>query len=176
MQVASGHRLLRLRHGLEAPQALQERPTALAVALSLVASSKATQRGCEHARMSPLKLQALLYFAQGWHLAVHGEPLFPEPILAWRLGPVVEQVRMATGRLTAHEISLAGWGSGSSGRIVRDEDRAFVEHAFADCAVASARDLAHRARSTAPWQDARGQEAPRAISLASMQRHFGEQP
>jgi uncharacterized phage-associated protein len=126
--------------------------------------------------MSPLKLQSLLYFAQGWHLAVHGEPLFPEPILAWRLGPVVEEVRTATGRLTAHEISIAGWGSGAAGRIVRDEDRAFIDHAFDDCAGASARDLAHRARSTAPWQEARDQEAPRAISLAAMQRHFGEQP
>lgn len=43
--------------------------------------------------MSNLKLQKLLYYAQGFHVAMHaGEPLFPESLLAWRLGPVVRPV------------------------------------------------------------------------------------
>ncbi len=43
--------------------------------------------------MSNLKLQKLLYYAQGFHVAMHaGEPLFPESILAWKLGPVVRPV------------------------------------------------------------------------------------
>lgn len=35
------------------------------------------------------KLHKLLYYCQGHHLAVHGEPLFDEPIEAWDMGPVV---------------------------------------------------------------------------------------
>lgn len=39
--------------------------------------------------VSNLKLQKLLYYAQGFHLAMHGEALFDEDIVAWEHGPVV---------------------------------------------------------------------------------------
>jgi len=39
-----------------------------------------------------LRLQKLLYYAQGWHLAAVGVPLFPERIEAWPHGPVVPDV------------------------------------------------------------------------------------
>ena len=39
--------------------------------------------------MTNLRLQKMLYFAQGWSLARHGKPLFEEPIEAWQYGPVV---------------------------------------------------------------------------------------
>jgi uncharacterized phage-associated protein len=39
-----------------------------------------------------LKLQKLLYYAQGFHIAMQGEPLFPESILAWEHGPVVRRI------------------------------------------------------------------------------------
>lgn len=42
--------------------------------------------------MTNLRLQKLLFFAQGWHLARYGKPLFDAPIEAWRLGPVVPEV------------------------------------------------------------------------------------
>lgn len=42
--------------------------------------------------MSNLKLQKLLYFAQGWYMARYGKPLFDAPMEAWRLGPVVPSV------------------------------------------------------------------------------------
>jgi uncharacterized phage-associated protein len=42
--------------------------------------------------MSNLKLQKLLYYAQGFHLAVFGQPFFEEPILSWHQGPVVEKI------------------------------------------------------------------------------------
>lgn len=42
--------------------------------------------------LTPMKLQKLLYFAQGWAFAEWGRPLFDEPIEAWREGPVVPEV------------------------------------------------------------------------------------
>jgi uncharacterized phage-associated protein len=39
--------------------------------------------------ISNLKLQKLVYYAQGLHLALYDAPLFPEPIEAWMHGPVV---------------------------------------------------------------------------------------
>lgn len=42
--------------------------------------------------VTPLRLQKLLYFAQGWHLARHGKPLFSNKIEAWEHGPVVREI------------------------------------------------------------------------------------
>ena len=42
--------------------------------------------------MTNLRLQKLLYFAQGWHLARYGKPLFDDDIEAWQYGPVVPSV------------------------------------------------------------------------------------
>lgn len=42
--------------------------------------------------ISNLKLQKLLYYAQGVVLALKDKPLFSEDILAWTHGPVIESV------------------------------------------------------------------------------------
>ena len=39
-----------------------------------------------------LKLQKLLYYAQGFHLAMHKEPLFGDDFNAWAKGPVIPSV------------------------------------------------------------------------------------
>lgn len=39
-----------------------------------------------------LKLQKLVYYVQGFHLAMYGEPVFNEPIEAWQYGPVVREL------------------------------------------------------------------------------------
>lgn len=39
--------------------------------------------------MSNLKLQKMLYYQQGFHLAYFGTPLFEDEIEAWMYGPVV---------------------------------------------------------------------------------------
>ena len=43
-------------------------------------------------RITNLKLQKLLYYAQGLYLAIYNEPLFSENIEAWPHGPVVRDV------------------------------------------------------------------------------------
>ena len=42
--------------------------------------------------MTNMKLQKMLYYQQGFHLAYFGEPLFDEEIEAWMYGPVVPSV------------------------------------------------------------------------------------
>ncbi len=42
--------------------------------------------------ISPMKLQKLIYYAHGWHLALTGEPLISDEIEAWGYGPVVPSV------------------------------------------------------------------------------------
>ena len=38
------------------------------------------------------KLNNLMYFAQGWSLALRGRPLFSNEIQAWRYGPVIPAI------------------------------------------------------------------------------------
>jgi uncharacterized phage-associated protein len=42
--------------------------------------------------ISNLKIQKLVYYAQGIHLAVTGKALFDDEIVAWAHGPVVESL------------------------------------------------------------------------------------
>lgn len=42
--------------------------------------------------ISNLKLQKLLYYVQGFNLAIFDEPLFDDKIYAWQYGPVVKTV------------------------------------------------------------------------------------
>lgn len=60
----------------------------------------------EDADLSNLKLQKLLYYAQGHHLARTGKPLFEETIEAWSHGPVVPQVYRAFKKFDSSDIRL----------------------------------------------------------------------
>ena len=41
--------------------------------------------------ISNLKLQKLLYYVQGFNLAIYGNPIFDEDIYAWQYGPAVPE-------------------------------------------------------------------------------------
>lgn len=46
----------------------------------------------EDEQLSNLKLQKLLYYAQGHHLARYGVALFDAPIQSWQHGPVIQEI------------------------------------------------------------------------------------
>lgn len=43
-------------------------------------------------RITPMKLQKLIFFAHGWHLALTDKPLIAEQVEAWQFGPVVPSI------------------------------------------------------------------------------------
>ncbi len=53
---------------------------------------KAKEVGESGELMTNMKLQKMLYYEQGFHLACFGTPLFEEDIEAWQYGPVVPVV------------------------------------------------------------------------------------
>lgn len=66
--------------------------TAFIVADWFIAHNNAVVRYNSADNISNLKIQKLLYYAQGCSLASLKEPLFDEEIMAWKHGPVVESV------------------------------------------------------------------------------------
>ena len=66
--------------------------TADNVAKWFLSRNKVRSMGTDTEFLTNLKLQKLLYYAQGMHLGYYGKKLFDEPILAWSYGPVVKSV------------------------------------------------------------------------------------
>jgi uncharacterized phage-associated protein len=50
--------------------------------------------------LTPMKIQKLVYIAQGWHLGLYGKPLISEEVEAWQYGPVFPELY--------HEFKLYG--------------------------------------------------------------------
>jgi len=103
--------------------------------------------------LTHLRLQKLLYYAQGWSLALRDMPMFSERIEAWVHGPVVPDVYR----------SLAGSGSDVilADRFpeppdLTDEEADFIESvwtAYKDFSAVRLRAMTH---AEAPWKAARG--------------------
>jgi len=60
----------------------------------------------EAADVSNLKLQKLLYYAQGHHLALRDQPLFSDAIQAWSHGPVVPAIYREYKRFGSGDVHL----------------------------------------------------------------------
>lgn len=56
--------------------------------------------------VSNLKLQKLLYYAQGIYLSLNNELLFDEPIEAWKHGPVVPSVYQEYKSFRGNDINI----------------------------------------------------------------------
>ena len=55
--------------------------------------------------LSPMKIQKLVYFAHGWHLAITGRPLIKERIEAWKFGPVIDPLYQAFKQYGSDDIT-----------------------------------------------------------------------
>lgn len=136
--------------------------------------------------MTSMKLQKLLYFAQGWHLAVEDRPLFDEQIEAWQWGPVVPTVwrefkdlgsrpidRKAT-IAKLNNLTLA-W---DTPELLIPESRQIVDavwDGYKDYSAAQLMSLTHQ--KDAPWHDVfdeYGGKIPLGtdIPLASIKKYF----
>ncbi len=109
------------------------------------------------------KLQKLLYYAQGFHLAITDEPLFKNDFKAWDYGPVIPEVYKqfnAKGRQGFEEAPDVEPLSSLEG---------FLQNVWDSFGKYSASTLSQRTHDEPPWQ-----EAPRygTISKKSMQVFF----
>ncbi|MDR0445733.1 MAG: DUF4065 domain-containing protein [Oscillospiraceae bacterium] len=100
-------------------------------------------QGTEYDDISNMKLQKLLYYAQGHSLERFGRVLFPEPIEAWEHGPVVRDVYVEYSNNKSAPIPSATKGDVS--RFDRDELNLLhdVYQEYGQYSASKLRDMTH---------------------------------
>ena len=125
--------------------------------------------------LTHMRLQKLLYYAQGWHLAAFGRPLYVGRIEAWKHGPVVKEIYPTFKDYGAKSISPNEAGEPT----LSDQDMAFILSVWEEYKPYSAAGLRAKTHLEAPWLEARGGlsedvKGDCEISPAAMQSYFAE--
>ena len=125
--------------------------------------------------ITSMKLEKLVYYCQGWHLARHNQTLFPEPIQAWRQGPVAPD--LYRHHRQQYTVKDWPWGDGST---LSHSERATVTWVAEEYGRFSAVELSRMTHHELPWKAARGplpdsaaSDAPVSIDL--MRSYYGRQ-
>jgi uncharacterized phage-associated protein len=99
-----------------------------------------------------MRLQKLLYYVQGWHLASAGAPLFHGRIEAWKFGPVVEELYPV---FKAYGYAIPP-SEGADPPTLTGKQKAFIKSVwdrYKRFSATALRDMTHQEQ---PWLDARG--------------------
>jgi uncharacterized phage-associated protein len=104
--------------------------------------------------ISNLKLQKLVYYAQAWHVALHGNPLFEEDFEAWVHGPVIPSLYQ--------KYKSFGWQpiSGDAIPALPNHVAQFLDEVAEEYFACDAYELERMTHAEAPWNWARGDLAP----------------
>ena len=141
--------------------------TADNVARWFLSRNRVRSLGGEADLISNLKLQKLLYYAQGIHLALYETPLFSDPIEAWQYGPVVDSVYQTYKCNGADAIKIfdnpvENFSEQEEGTLQ------FVEKTFGQFSAWKLMDMTHE---ETPWKETPINEE---IQLDKIQRYFEE--
>lgn len=101
--------------------------------------------------ISNLKLQKLVYYAQGLHLAAYGTPIFKEKIRAWNYGPVVSELYLKYKNYGARGIPS---DKSFNSEKIDNDTREFLDEIYAAFGQFSAGRLAELTHTEQCWQDA----------------------
>jgi len=114
-----------------------------------------------------LKIQKLLYYAQGAHLAIHGKPLFDQQIEAWAHGPVVPDVYQELKAFGSSSIQVEGMCEAFDRLDEREQSVVNeVYDVYGQYSAWKLRDMIHQ---EPPWVDT---ENGKVIGLDSMKQFF----
>lgn len=120
--------------------------------------------------ISNLKVQKLVYYAQGFHLALTGEPLFAEDIQAWQHGPVVPVLYQA---LKEHgDKHIPAHDDFDPAAVFTPEQIELLDEVYETYGQFSAWKLRLMTHSEAPWKDADALGYSAVISHESLRTFF----
>lgn len=139
--------------------------TALDVAQFFIACGADSQEG----DVSNLKLQKLIYYAQGFHLAIFDTPLFDEEIEAWTHGPVIPSVYHAYKQHVKAPITVTAPEYDVSKQF-SDTQRDLLNEIYDVFGQFSAWKLRNMTHDEPPWLD--NEETASVIPKSTMQSYF----
>lgn len=116
--------------------------------------------------ISHLKLQKLLYYVQGFCLAVYNRPLFSEEICAWNHGPVVEEVYQLYKGFGSNHIPPPTEADFSA---FSPEEKELINDVYTVYGQFSAWRLRHMTHEEPPW---RSTEQDEVISHGKLKEYF----
>lgn len=118
--------------------------------------------------ISNLKLQKLLYYAQGCVLAITGKPLFDEDFQAWEHGPVVPEIYQMYKGFGRNGIEFNG---DENAEKIDSEIKGILEDVYYEFGQYSAWKLRDMTHEELPWK-----ETPKngIISKESIKKYFEE--
>lgn len=97
--------------------------------------------------ISNLKLQKMMYYQQGFHLAYFGTPLFDEDIVAWQYGPVVPSVYKEYKSFESNSISTS-----KEGISLSDDEEELFNNVYEEYNQFSAVALMKMTHEETPWK------------------------
>ncbi len=98
--------------------------------------------------ISNLKLQKLIYYSQGFHLAMHNTPLFDDDVLAWDHGPVVESVYHSYKHFGSNAIQTP---DGFDDSVLTETEKSLLKEVYEVFGQFSAWKLRNMTHSERPW-------------------------
>jgi uncharacterized phage-associated protein len=98
------------------------------------------------------RLQAMLYFAQGWSLVLRESELFDDDLEAWPSGPVVRAISQNQHNASAESL---GAGCNPNGDPLTEDDREFLRAVWESYRTVSVSQLLKMPRRESPWLKAR---------------------
>lgn len=125
--------------------------------------------------MTNLRLQKLVYYAQAWHLAIVGKPLFQDDVEAWVHGPVVPRLYYAYRDYGWQPIPRPDRDAVAMG----DQTRELLDEVWDTYGQFSAKALENLTHSEDPWSDARSGYEPgtlcqEVISKEAMRLYYAK--
>jgi uncharacterized phage-associated protein len=116
--------------------------------------------------LSHLRLQKLLYYTQGWSLALrNGRPMFAERIEAWAHGPVVKDLWSVFSQYGNRPIPSEDF---VDSHVMDEDDRLLVGAVWSAYKGYTAFGLSEMTHNESPWRDARGNLSSTARSGAEI--------
>lgn len=99
--------------------------------------------------VSNLKLQKILYYCQGYFLALYNKPLFPNKVYAWMYGPVVRDVYDTYKTYGAQALEPLGSYEGNLSK----EAKELIAKVYEQYGQFSAGKLVDMTHEESPWKD-----------------------
>lgn len=122
--------------------------------------------------ISNLKLQKLLYYLQGYYLALFHKPLFEDKIEAWDYGPVVPNVYDIFKGFHGESIITDNLKFDIS--ELTEEDRNYINKIFSIYNDYSASSLVYMTHNESPWKDVYKKYENNEITKESLETFFND--